>query len=61
MNLADSGARLSKSAAEERMEADFRLAGEMILSQGEIDDADEIERRTDDALSKLTSMEVQKF
>ncbi|AKH37966.1 MULTISPECIES: DUF1353 domain-containing protein [Nitrosomonas] len=61
LRLADSGARLSKSASEERMEADFRLAGEMILSQGEVDDADEIERRTDDALSKLTSMEVQKF
>ncbi|SFI17887.1 DUF1353 domain-containing protein [Nitrosomonas sp. Nm34] len=61
MHLADSGARLSKSAAEERMEADFRLAGEMIFSQGEVDNADEIERRTDDALSKLTSMEVQKF
>jgi hypothetical protein len=54
--LADAGPRLARSAAEERMEADFRQAGEMILEPGEVDDIDEIERRTDRALNTMTGM-----
>lgn len=61
LQLADSGARLSRAAAEDRMEADFRQAGEMIFSQGEVDDVIAIEQRTDHALSTLTGMDVQDF
>ena len=48
--------RLTRSAAEDRLESDFRQAGEMILSQGEVDDVDEVERRTDRALSTLAGL-----
>jgi hypothetical protein len=56
---AASGPRLTRSAAEERMELDFRQAGEMVLAQGESDDIDEIEHRVDAALSTLAGVDVR--
>jgi hypothetical protein len=50
------GPRLMRSALEERLETDFRQAGEMILSQGEVDDVREIERRTDAALRTIAGV-----
>lgn len=56
--LYDAGPRVARSAAEERMDADFRQAAEMILQPGEVDDIDEIERRTDRALSALVGLDT---
>jgi hypothetical protein len=53
------GPRLSRSAGEERLEADFRLAGQHVLAQGEVDDPFEIERRTDIALSTFTGLDLR--
>jgi hypothetical protein len=58
LQVAATGPRLSRTSAEERMEADFRQAGEMVLGEGEVDDAEEIERRVDRALSTVTFMAV---
>lgn len=55
------GPRLSRSATEERMESDFRQAGEMVLAPGEVDDIEEIERRADAALSVLTALDAREF
>jgi hypothetical protein len=54
----DDGPRLRRTAAEERVEADFRLAAEGVLDQGETDDPVEIERRTDEALTLLAGTDL---
>jgi hypothetical protein len=56
--VARRGPSLVRSAAEERMETDFRQAGEMVLSDGEVDDIDEIERRVDHALRTVTLVDT---
>lgn len=61
LRVAESGPRLFRSAAEDRMEADFRQAGEMVLAGGETDDVEEIERRVDDVLSALTAFDVRQL
>ena len=55
----NAGPRLTRLAAEDRMEADFRQAGEMILAPGEVDEIGEIERRTDRALSTLLGLDTE--
>lgn len=61
MALAASGPRLARSAAEERMEVEFRQVGEMVLEPGETDDIQEIERRSDVALTTVTGVDVRKL
>lgn len=51
--------RLLRTAEDERIEADFRLASEMVLSRGEVDDPYEIERRTDEAFSQITGVDLR--
>ena len=53
------GPRLHRTAAEERLEADFRLVAERVLEEGEADDPREIERRTDRALTLVTGVRVR--
>jgi Protein of unknown function (DUF1353) len=48
------GPRLYADASDRRMEADYQLIGESVLAEGETDDADEIERRTDRAIARVT-------
>lgn len=55
------GPRLVRSATEDRLERDFRQTAEMVLSEGEVDDVDEIERRTDRALSTITGLDMRTF
>jgi hypothetical protein len=50
--------RLTITAGEQRIQADFRPAVERVLSDGETDDPYEIERRTDEALSTITSIDL---
>jgi hypothetical protein len=52
------GPRLVRSAAEDRLESDFRQAAEMMLAPGETDDIDEIERRADRALSTVAGLDA---
>jgi Protein of unknown function (DUF1353) len=51
--------RLTITAVEQRIQADFRLAAERVLSDGETDDPHEIERRTDAALSAITNIDLR--
>lgn len=51
--------RLTITAGEQRIQADFRLAAERVLSDGETDDPYEIERRTDAALSAITNIDLR--
>ena len=51
--------RLTITAGEQRIQGDFRLAAERVLSEGETDDAYEIERRTDAAFSAITNIDLQ--
>jgi Protein of unknown function (DUF1353) len=51
--------RLTITAVEQRIQADYRLAAERVLSDGETDDPYEIERRTDAALSAITSIDLR--
>jgi hypothetical protein len=53
------GPRLRRTAAEERLEADFRLVADRVLEGGETDDPREIERRTDRALTLVTGLRVR--
>jgi hypothetical protein len=53
------GPRLRRTAAEERLEADFRLVADRVLEEGETDDPREIERRTDRALTLVTGVRVR--
>jgi hypothetical protein len=51
--------RLTITAGEQRIQADFRFAAERVLSDGETDDPYEIERRTDAALSAITNIDLR--
>jgi hypothetical protein len=51
--------RLTITAVEQRIQADYRLAAERVLSDGETDDPYEIERRTDAALSAITNIDLR--
>lgn len=51
--------RLLRMAEDERIEADFRLASEIVLSRGEVDEPFEIERRTDEAFSQITGLDLR--
>jgi hypothetical protein len=53
------GPRLVRSAAEDRLEADFRLAAKIVLSRDQTDDAIVIERRTDAALSEVAGIALR--
>jgi hypothetical protein len=53
------GPRLTRSAADERLEADLRLAADLVLSPGEIDDPVVVERRTDLALSQVSGVKLR--
>jgi hypothetical protein len=48
------GPRLYSSPSDRRIEADYQLIGESVLSEGETDDPDEIEHRTDRAIATVT-------
>jgi Protein of unknown function (DUF1353) len=50
------GPHIARTYQEERMETDFRSAADRVVRQGETDDPDEIERRTDEALQAVTGM-----
>jgi hypothetical protein len=51
--------RLTLTAGEQRIQADFRLAAQRVLSDGETDDPYEIERRADAALSAITNIDLR--
>lgn len=53
---ADTQPRLSRSQADIRIEDDFKAAAKIILNQGETEDSDEVERRTDASLEMLTGV-----
>jgi hypothetical protein len=55
----DDEPRVVRTAFEHRLEADFQLAADDVLRRGETDDPDEIERRTDEALSVVTGIDVR--
>jgi hypothetical protein len=50
---------LARTASEKRLEADFELVGTEILSRGETDDPEELEARTDAALSRVTGVDLR--
>ena len=50
--------RTGRSPGDDRLEADFRLAAEKVLTRSETDDPHEIERRTDDALSLVSGIDL---
>lgn len=47
------------SLREQRMAVDLGIAAEMVLDDGETDDVDEIERRTDRALSRVSGVDLE--
>jgi hypothetical protein len=51
--------RLTRTAEDERLEADFRIAGKRVLAAGEVDDPIEVERRTDEILSAVVGIDVR--
>jgi hypothetical protein len=55
------GPRLNRLASEERLETDFRNAAEAVLARGEVDDAEELERRADKALSAVMGLDVSRL
>jgi hypothetical protein len=52
------GPRTSRPAGGDRLEADFRLAAAKVLEGPETDDPREVERRTDEALTLLSSIDL---
>ena len=50
--------RASRSSGDDRLEADFRLAAAKVLEGPETDDPSELERRTDEALSLVSSIDL---
>jgi hypothetical protein len=50
------GPRMTPTRAEESIVSDFQTTSEIVIRQGETDDIDEIERRTDDAISAVTGL-----
>jgi acetyl-CoA carboxylase beta subunit len=59
LTVARSGPRVSATATEQRIAEDFRRAAEIVLAPGEVDNIDEIERRTDEALSVVTHQDLR--
>lgn len=55
----DSGPRLDLSPSERRLQRDFQIIAEMVLQAGETDDPLEIERRTDEAASRVTGVDLR--
>ena len=47
------GPRMVRTYQEERIETDFRAIADRVVRQGETDDVDELERRTDEAFQSL--------
>jgi hypothetical protein len=47
------GPRMARTYQEERIETDFRAIADRVVRQGETDDVDELERRTDEAVQSL--------
>jgi hypothetical protein len=56
---ADVGPRMVRTPAEDRLEADFRVAAALVLRRGETDNPSELEKRTDDALSFATGIDLR--
>ena len=52
------GPRTRRSSGDDRLEADFRLAAERVLAGPEADDPREVERRTDEALTLVSSIDL---
>jgi hypothetical protein len=52
--------RANRSPGDDRLEADFRLAVEKVLAQGETDDPHEVERRTDEALTLVSGIDLHR-
>ena len=50
---------LARTAPQKRLEADYELASREVLDPGETDDPDEVERRTDTALSRISGMDLR--
>ena len=53
------GPRQNRTASEDRLEADFRMAAKIVLLKGETDDPAVIERRTDEALSEVSGVDLR--
>jgi hypothetical protein len=51
--------RLARTAPQKRLAADYELASREVLDRGETDDPDEVERRTDAALSRISGMDLR--
>jgi hypothetical protein len=54
----EDGPRISRTQFEEQLQSDFRDTAERVLSQGEVDDAEEVERRTDAAFTAVAARRV---
>ena len=52
-SIATAGPRISRTADEARVEADFEAMAQRVLASGETDDPLELERRADEALAAL--------
>lgn len=57
---ASTGPHLTRTAAEERIETDFRAIAEAVLSRGQTNDVFEIERRTDSAMTAVTGVRLRR-
>jgi hypothetical protein len=55
------GPRIARTRQEENLEADFRTTADMVMRQGETDDVDEVERRTDQALEAVTGLSTSQL
>ncbi len=53
------GPRARRSSGDDRLEADFRLAAERIREGPETDDPSELERRTDEALTLISGIDLR--
>lgn len=51
--------RLIRTSQERRLEQDFAVIADQVLAGGEIDDIDEIERRSDKALSSAVGVDIR--
>lgn len=54
----DDGPRTTRNQFEEQLESDFRDTAERVLSDGEVDDPEEVERRTDAAFATIVARRV---
>ncbi|MGH8139753.1 MAG: DUF1353 domain-containing protein [Steroidobacteraceae bacterium] len=54
------GPRIARTRHEDRIESDFQATADQVLRQGETDDVDELERRTDRALETITSIPIRR-